>query len=340
MHKKTYLSKIFALIMTFAISMMLVPTVNAAALTSVTAVMSRQASSQASNYDVSFVTPTGVTAAQTITLTWPAGFTMSTIVFGDVDMRDNGSPVTLAATPSAATWGAAVSGQVLTLTSATGTIAAGHTVRILIGTNTTDGGVGTHQIANNSSIGTYVVSIGGTMADSGSFAVPIVTTDQVTLSATVSTSMTFTLSGNSSAFGSLSTGSVNPGGTDITLTAASNTNAGYTVSVRDQGDGSTGGLYNSGATYNIASATATLSAGNEGYGIQASTATGATLSATYNKTSNNVGGLTVAPQTLFSRAAANTANDTVLIHHLAAISGFTKAGTYADTITYVATGNY
>jgi hypothetical protein len=348
MSKHNIFTRIVAVISILALNFMFVPITNAAAMTGISDIMSRQTAAVASNHTIKFTTPTGVAAGQAMTVTFPAGFVLTGVVFGDVDISfgtttgletNDVAATAVAATASGATWGAAVSGQVLTITSGTTAIPAGNVVIIEIGTNATYGGTGTHQITNPS-VGTYVVTLGGTIADSGSFAVPIVTNDQVTLSATVATSMTFTLSGNTSAFGALSTGSVTPGGTDITITAATNTNAGYTISVRDQGDGTTGGLYNAGATSNINSVTALLSGGTEGYGIQASTSTGASLAATYNKSGNNVGGLTVAAQTLASRAAANTANDSIVIHHLAAISGFTKAGTYNDTITYVAAGNY
>ncbi len=115
--------------------------------------------------------------------------------------------------------------------------------------------------------------------------------------------------------------------------------------MQDAGNGVSPGLYAPGATSTpiILSSTATLSAGTEGYGIQAATSsngTGALLSVspTYLKTGNNVGGLSLTSTPLAS-STAPVASKEVIITHKAAISGLTKAGSYSDTITYSCLGN-
>lgn len=165
----------------------------AANVTNVADLLTDSDLSAVSNHTITFVTPSGVAAAKTITITFPAGFNLSTIVFGDVDFAVNGTDQTLAASPSGATWGAAVAGQTLTLTSGTGTLAPNATATIKIGTNATFGTTGTHQITNPSTTGSYQIDIAGTMADSGHTRVAILPSVRVT--ASVDTSFNFTVTG-------------------------------------------------------------------------------------------------------------------------------------------------
>ena len=93
-------------------------------------------------------------------------------------------------------------------------------------------------------------------------------------------------------------------------------------------------------------ATAALSAGTEGYGIQAtSTASGSGgtlgLNATYGGSkfnTNNVGALSTSDVLLASSTVATTGRE-VVVKHKAAISTVTQSGNYTDTITYSCTGN-
>jgi hypothetical protein len=125
--------------------------------------------------------------------------------------------------------------------------------------------------------------------------------------------------------------------------SCSNSSAGCTLYVKDQGSGSNPGLWNATSSYLIASASTTLAAGTEGYGLQATstvTGSGATLSfnPTYNKIGNNVGGLLRTNVTLASTNATSS-NREAVVTHKAAIAATTPAGTYNDTITYECTAN-
>lgn len=167
---------------------------HAAQLTTVSDLISDSRPSVVANHTITFTTPTGITAGQTLTVTFPAGFSMGSVAFGDVDLAINSVEQTLAATPSGATWGAAVSGQVLTLTSGSGTASAGHVIVVKIGTNASTGGAGVNQITNHAtSNASYVISIGGTMADAAALRIALI--DAVTVSASVDTSLTFTVAG-------------------------------------------------------------------------------------------------------------------------------------------------
>lgn len=164
------------------------------------------------------------------------------------------------------------------------------------------------------------------------------------VTATVASTVACTTDGSTAALGTLDIGSVTTASPAIAVTNSCNSGGGCTIYVNDAGDTSNPGLYAASATGTplIASQTATLSAGTEGYGIQATTtAAGAgatlTLAATYDKSGNNVGGLAIAATQIASAAEPFSAR-VITVNTLAAISGLTKAGNYADTITYSCTG--
>jgi hypothetical protein len=175
------------------------------------------------------------------------------------------------------------------------------------------------------------------------------TTGTVTVTASVTTSITCSLSTTTTDFGTLSVSAVTTSSPNVTVTVSCNPALGCQVKVKDQGDGTNGGLYNSTSSHLIPSpaagfpATATLVAGTEGYGIQATTTTagsGGTLSlnSRYNQTGNTVGGLTTTTKVL-ATSSEPVANREVVVTHKAAISGLTKAGFYQDTITYDCVSN-
>lgn len=167
--------------------------VQAANVTDVRDLLTDSDRSVVSNHTIQFLPPSGVSAGQSMTVTFPAGFNLSTIVEDDVDVQVNGAQLATAASPSGATWGVSVSGQTLTILSAAGTVGANATVTVRIGTNATSSGTGTHQIVNPGTTGSYRIDIAGTMADSGHTRVAIL--DNVDVTAKVDTTFTFTVSG-------------------------------------------------------------------------------------------------------------------------------------------------
>lgn len=187
------LSRIFAAVLSvFFVVAPLVPT-QAAVLTGRRDIMSRQNPAVASNHEIRFITSTGVDApTDTMTISFPSGFSLSTIVFGDIDLFHGAvtgfeTSETIAATPAAGVWGAAISGQVLTLTApsdaAAGEITGGDIVNVRIGTNAVGG---TNQITNPSGGGAPVnISLGGTFGDVGGIEVFIGSNDTIAISATI-----------------------------------------------------------------------------------------------------------------------------------------------------------
>lgn len=312
--------------------------------------------STASNHEIIFRTPTGVDAStDTITITFPSGWTMGTVAFGDMDLDVSaasqsscsvsttfGTSKTLAATAAAATWGAAVAGQVVTLTAPTdaaaGEIGVNACVRIRIGTNASGG---TNKITNSATTGVHLIAIAGTFGDSGNIAVTLLTDNQVAVSGTVTESITFSLGATSVPLGTLSVSAVTSGSHTFTLATNGTSGAVLTVS---------GSTLTSGAnTITAMSTAAASSVGSSQFGINlklnTTPAVGAECSgtapiaaaATGYSTANSfkfVTGDTIA-------SAANAINTTTCtISYIANIAGTTAAGSYTTTLTYIATATF
>ncbi|MDP2864475.1 MAG: hypothetical protein Q8N73_02375 [bacterium] len=157
-------------------------------------------------------------------------------------------------------------------------------------------------------------------------------------------------------FQTLTSGSISTSAPDATTTmTCANSAAGCTMSIQDTGT-STGAISGLSATAANAiiespnaafSASTTLAAGTEGFGLLATTTSagsGATLTigTRYNSTgnwdANIVGGASTTAQTL-ATANSSTSARVVRVRHKAAISDNTLAGSYKDTIYYQCAGN-
>lgn len=325
-------------------------TASAAALTSLSDNMSRLKASTASNHTVQFVTPTGLTGGQTITITFSADFTgVSGIDDTDVDLATAAtcsgfSDRIMGAAPSGATWGVGASGQVITFTSGTDTITAGHCVQIEIGTNATSGVTGTEQVTNGALDDDDTVAIGGTFGDTGTLSVDIITDDQVVITATVDPSITFAISDNTTEFGTLSASSAKyaddsaGNGSEVeshTLQAGTNATGGYIMYVLGATLASGGNSINAIGASNTAS-----SAGTEQFGLRMNAAGGsgsvlapyAAAGFAYNATNST--------QDDIASASGATSTTTYSVRYLANIASNTEAGAYSTTLTYTATASF
>lgn len=327
-------------------------TVMAASMTSMSDNMSRLKASTASNHEIKFVTPTGVTAGGTITLTFSADFTgVSSIAFGDVDFATAAtcggsfSDVTLAGSPSGATWGVGSAGQVVTLTSGTGTVTATNCVRIKIGTNATVGTTGTNQISNGAIDDDDTVALATSTGDTGTISVDIITDDQVVITATVDPSITFSISDNTIGYGSLSAGddrfatgdtSGNSSATVAhTLAAGTNATSGYIMYVM----GAT--LTSGGNTITAPAGPSATTVGSEQFGLNLSASGGSgTVDSQYGTSSQYGWGATVSTQDNVASATGATASTTYSATYVGNIAAETEAGAYSTTLTYTATATY
>ncbi|MFC1651779.1 hypothetical protein ACFL24_01320 [Patescibacteria group bacterium] len=325
---------------------------HAAALTDLSDTMSRLEKSIASDHSIQFTTPTGAgDSGDTITVTMPAGFTIGAVDFTDIDLSHGATGTetdeTLAAAADATSWGAVFAGQVLTLThptnAANGDIAATDVVIVEIGLNATTGVAGDQQITNQAASNSYTITIGGTFGDTGQIGIVIIDDDQFTVTGTTDPTITFSLSANTTDFGTLSASSVVTSAPNIVLTVSTNGTNGYTVNIRDAGDASDPGLYSAANLFLVGSAdysyndSEDLDTGN-GYGIQGSSGD-ATIAVPYNSGGNIVGGYELTDQALATHNATASSH-TITITSKAKITGATPAGSYSDTVTVIATGNF
>lgn len=342
--RSTAVVGLIALVVYAMSGFILIKDARAAALTSKSDTMSRLQASVASNHTIQFTTPTGVAAGATITVTFPAGFNMGSVAFGDMDLEDDGSDVTLAATPSGTTWGAAVAGQVITFTNGSAAVAADSVITIEIGTNATGG---SNQITNTASTGDATISIGGTFGDSGDILVEILADDTVNITATVDEAISFSISDTSIGFGTLTSANARYATSDANgdttaqvahnLVAGTNATGGYTITVQ-------GATLTSGSdTIDAMAVEATSSAGTEQFGIRM-TATGGsgTVDSDYDNSpadSYFFGANATTVDDVASSTGA-TADTTYSCYYLANIASNTEAGSYSTDLTYVATAQF
>ena len=342
---------LLALVLAFVSVGFIPQTAEAAALTTLSDTLSTAKISTLANHDISFVTPTGVASGGTIILTFPGSFSVAAgLTFTDIDVLDNGANVTLAAAPSVATWGAVrTSGTVITLTNGTTAVTAGHTIRIKIGTNATNQSTGVNQITNDTTTGTKAIAVSGTFGDTGSISVQLITDDTVAISATVAQSISFSISSNTIAFGTLdsaaarfantSTGSAS----DVvahTLAVSTNAPSGYTVTV--QGGTLTSQQNSSNTITAIGASPAASSVGTAQFGIYATKSGGVngTIATPYATASSFGYNATATTSATLASGTTPTATETYSLHYLANIAATTAAGTYATSLNYVATANF
>lgn len=171
---------------------------NAANVTEASDLLTDSAPGVVSDHTITFGTPTGIAAGETITIEFPGGFVMDSVSAADISV-----------TGGDANWTESISGQIVTLTKDTTAVPADTDITVQIGLNAG----GTNQITNPSTTGSYELTIAGTMTDTGATRVAIVDTVEVT--AAVETTFEFTVIGKDSATG------VN--GTTTTLTSSSTT---------------------------------------------------------------------------------------------------------------------
>jgi hypothetical protein len=236
----------------------------AAAITNASDTLTNSAPGVTSNHTFVFTLPNGATASSTIELTFDAAFTTigGNIIEDDIDVDVNGTASSTAAVNAAGTFGVIISGNVIRLTTATDIgLASSTELTVRIGDNAVDSGTGNNQITNPSATSSYPIDIdGGSSAnpiqDSGQVRVAII--DEVIVSASVDTSLTFTVGGvntggsvNSSPtttvatttpttlpFGTLTVGQSSTLAHDLTV--ETNAGSGYSVTVALSGPLQTG----------------------------------------------------------------------------------------------------
>ena len=357
MEKKILFKKVIKITLASLILLMVSPImpVHAAALTSITDTMTRLKASTVSNHTIKFVQLTGVAAGQKLKVTFPTGFVMGTVDYTDVDLAEGSTnnctsavftDKVLAATPLAATWGAAVAGQVLTFTSGTDTITANKCVLIEVGLNATAGVGGDQQVTNPVAGNNLVMNLATTTAgdvniDTGFLAVSIIANDQVTVSATVDPTFTFAISASTCALGTLTLVTVQT--CSVTLTTTTNADGGYTTTVVGVVAGAD--LIHSNGSDDIDDATGVqVNASSEEFGIGTSDSgvdivTESDCVGADNSAAADAQAITNTAQSVASNTVPVSAEATTACF-AASAAAITTAGAYSATTTFISTGTF
>ncbi len=164
----------------------------------------------------------------------------------------------------------------------------------------------------------------------------------VTVSATVAAGISCNFSTDTASFGTLTTSLVTTAYGSTTVNV--NSNAVAVLKAQDDGGAGNPGLWYAGGSDLIGSAdsvygnTASLTAGIEGYGLQATSTnfgTAMTIATRYDNASTtaDVGGFELSNVNVASSTGAVT-DARIILYYQAAISGANQAGSYVDVITY------
>lgn len=287
----------------------------------------------------------------------PSGYTVSATGSnwaGSVSTT-TGWPTGATAWPNAASATPTVSGQNVTYTNSAAQTMNSGTIYCYNWTLTA--AVTTSATPSASNIGsvTTQTSVPATI-DTGTYAAPTVNTgNTISVTAAITQSFSFALSGTSDSLGTLTPGGVSVGATPRTVTIATNAKSGWLAWAKSAATNANGGLISPSQSYTIASTCSsgvgtntTLAAGTEGYntGITsthgAGSGSGITIPSIFTGGSTGRGGGLCGSnfQTIGSDNGTAAA-DVLTLTNNAAISTITPpASDYADTITVTAAGEF
>ncbi|MBU0648174.1 hypothetical protein KJ855_03260 [Patescibacteria group bacterium] len=217
------IKKILCFLSVVALMFMTVIPAQAANLTGLKDTLSTSEPNVVADHTFDFTVTTAIPVSGEIDVTLPAGFDLSSLVFGDVDIELNSvdQTVVAGAGPGAAEVGFVLSGQGMQFHFGSAvSLGAGQTVKIQVG-DTAAGGPGNNQITNHAAAGIYTITLATYNAvdaslDTGDLKISL--QDTITVSATVQSSLTFAIAGISNA-GNNCPNADATGTTDITTTS-------------------------------------------------------------------------------------------------------------------------
>lgn len=359
--KKPWLVYSLTSILVLVSTVLYVPGAKASAITSNKDTLTTENTSATADHTVVFTLPAGVDFDSTTQIdilrvdfpTTSAFTTGGTWTTADFSFNDGTARTINAATPGAGTIDCTVAAGVNNVCIAIDTTnliftikpsstytasATGATATFTIlgtagnGTLTNPSGANSYAVSNAMCDETASCTTSFTSSHTGAFALSIIANDQVTVSATVDPSITFTLSANSLNLGTLSTASVS----SATMTVQTVTNAvgGFSTTV----------LENNNLRIDVSNdindvADGTVTAGAEEYGMS-TTDTGQTITNDADcATPFNALAITSSAQTT-AGAASGPVNETNTLCFAASITSTTTAGAYSHILTFISTGTF
>lgn len=359
---KTYIQNTLSLLFAFIFLLVnagLPLVVEAASVSSFKDTMSTQAPSATATHTLTWTLVGGdtVATAETYAIDFSnTDFTLNSIgnwqtsdfAFSD-GTRSNQAPVAVGAAPSCSagsnnyTVTIDTTNNTFTITTCASWNASGANANITFVINgTTASGTGT--MTNGSDVDSSQVSLTQSNGDTGLAAVSIETNSVVSITATVNPTLTFANDDASIGFGTLSAAAAryansaaSGSGTDTTahtMTVGTNATGGYVLTYN--GPTLTSGLNTIDAATITGDANGTP--GSEQFALAAALTGGGTVASGYNNGANDWNFVPTTTTTLASASAPTS--DSIAMHYLANIASTTPAGSYATSITYVATGTF
>lgn len=207
--------------------------------------------------------------------------------------------------------------------------------------------------AGNDKTGALKTTGGSPYVDNAAYATSVVSSaaDQISVTASVSATMTFSLNSNAAALGTLVTSGTPTAATAVTQTVSTNATHGWVSWVKGTNNGGAGigALHSTIANVDITSpgsfeGTPESLAAQAGYvlDVNINTCSGCTVNAEYNGADTSSGGHI--SQSQFRQTASQTApaasNTVDLVVRAKAATTTAAATDYADTLTVVAAGNF
>jgi hypothetical protein len=166
----------------------------AASITNASDTLSNSGPSQSSVHTIAFTQPNGMTTGQIFVLEFASQFDLTSLVIGDISMTVGGNATNTAGAAAANTWGVVIGGDNSIAFETPTNIGVASSTEIVI----TIGDEAGTMIANPSATTSYAINIGQdtattTAQDSGQVRVAII--DEVTVTASVDTTLEFVVNG-------------------------------------------------------------------------------------------------------------------------------------------------
>lgn len=331
----------------------------AASHTAVSDTLSRLQTSTAANHTIQFDLASAWDAGETLTIDFVDGDGFDTSGFANTEAEDyditwEGTEKTIVANGGCA----ANSIEITTVNTTTDTFtftlcpgstasAANDTIVIEIGTHASAGGAGNDQITNATSSGSKKVTLTGpTSGDSAQFAIAIMSSDQVTVSATVDPTITSSLSASTCSLGTLSSSAINF--CSYTNTVSTNASSGYVSTIVENGNLCSPSVATCTNDIDDASGDNDVDEGSEEYGASSNDTVGTQdiVDSTGCDDSGTVEAATAITSTAKVYAdsgdgdAGPVSSAVTTVCHLASITGASPAGSYSHIVTHITTGTF
>ena len=324
----------------------------AAALTAMSDTLTRLDNAVLSSHTVAFTLPGGDEFASGEDITYDfdedgSGWTVDGAgsIVGDFDFDDGTGDQTIVDVDGDCSGHSGTDEVVIGINDATGVVTvsacgsydgSGNGATITLEYGTAAGG--TNRVTNPAAGSTVLAIDHASGTNTGSLAVPIMTDDQVTVSATVDATITSALSSTACALGTLTDSSIQT--CNYTNTVSTNASSGYSSTIIEDGN-----LRDGANDIDDETGDTDVDQGSEEYGVSSNDTTGA--QAIVDTDGSGCDGTDPEAASAITGTAQEYADDTVPVSaqvttlcHAASITATTPAGSYSHLVTPITTGTF